>query len=65
MVMVQHGKYFTVYTKITNVFVTSGQVIKRKDPIGVAYTNSDGTTEMQFQIWHESTKLNPEVWISK
>ena len=65
MVMVQHGEYFTVYTKIANVFVTSGQIIKRKDAIGVAVTNSDNVTEMQFQIWKNAEKLDPELWIAK
>ena len=65
MVMVQHGEYFTVYTKIMNVFVTSGQLIKRKEPIGVAITNSEGVTEMQFQVWKNAEKLDPQLWIAK
>ncbi len=64
MVMVQHGDYFTVYTKIINVAVKTGQMITRKDPVGIAYTNGDGVAEMQFQVWKNAVKLDPEKWLS-
>ncbi|GAA4431929.1 peptidoglycan DD-metalloendopeptidase family protein [Pontibacter saemangeumensis] len=64
IVMVQHGEYFTVYAKLKSVTVKAGQTIKMKDPIGTVYTDSDGTTELQFQVWKNQQNLNPAGWIA-
>jgi murein hydrolase activator len=63
IVMIQHGEYFTVYAKLKSVSVTEGQKVDAKDVIGTVYTNSEGTSELQFQIWKNSTNLNPEGWL--
>ncbi|WP_266203110.1 murein hydrolase activator EnvC family protein [Pontibacter kalidii] len=65
IVMVQHGEYFTVYAKLKTVTVKPGQDVKLKDTIGTVYTDSDGTTELQFQVWKNSSNMNPESWIAK
>ena len=65
MIMIQHGEFFTVYTKVTNVFVKAGDKIKRKEPLGMTVTNSENVTTMQFQVWKNTTKLNPELWLVK
>lgn len=64
IVMIQHGEYFTVYAKLKTVSVQTGQTVKLKQSIGTVYTNSDGTTELQFQVWKNSSTLNPQSWIS-
>ena len=64
IVMIQHGDYFTVFAKLKTVSVTEGQTVKRKDVIGTIYTSGEGTTELQFQIWKNSTNLNPESWLA-
>jgi septal ring factor EnvC (AmiA/AmiB activator) len=64
IVMIQHGDYFTVFAKLRSVNVSEGQHVKMKDVIGTVYTNSDGTTELQFQIWKNSANLNPESWLA-
>ncbi|MBD1396542.1 peptidoglycan DD-metalloendopeptidase family protein [Pontibacter sp. JH31] len=63
IVMVQHGEYFAVYAKLRTVSVTEGQTVKAKDVIGTVYTDANGTTELQFQIWKNNSNLNPESWI--
>lgn len=63
VVMVQHGEYFTVYAKVENVKVKMGDTISRKDVIGTVHTKSNGVSEVQFQVWKTSSKLNPEKWI--
>jgi len=63
IVMVQHGEYFTVYAKLKSVSVSPGQTVKLKDVIGTVYTGQDGTTELQFQIWKNSSNLNPAIWL--
>ncbi|MCJ8165629.1 peptidoglycan DD-metalloendopeptidase family protein [Pontibacter sp. E15-1] len=64
IVMVQHGEYFTVYAKLKSVSVKTGQTVKMKDTIGTVYTDSDGTTALQFQVWKNQQNLNPEGWIA-
>ncbi|QDA62545.1 peptidase M23 [Hymenobacter jejuensis] len=63
IVMIQHGEYFTVYAKLRSVSVSEGQQVKMRQPIGTVYTSSDGTTELQFQVWRNSANLNPQNWI--
>jgi murein hydrolase activator len=64
-VLIQHGEYFTVYAKLKDVLVKAGQVVKKDDPIGQVYTDQNGISELQFQIWKNSTKLNPQSWLGK
>ncbi|MBB6613082.1 peptidoglycan DD-metalloendopeptidase family protein [Pontibacter sp. Tf4] len=64
IVMIQHGEYFTVYAKLKTVSVETGQTVKLKQPIGTVYTNAEGTTELQFQVWKNNATLNPQTWIS-
>ncbi|GGK75345.1 peptidase [Rufibacter glacialis] len=63
IVMVQHGEYFTVYAKLRTVSVTEGQEIGAKETIGTVYTDAEGTSELQFQIWKNQTNLNPQGWL--
>jgi murein hydrolase activator len=63
IVMVQHGEYFTVYAKLKTVSVSTGQTVNMKDVIGTVYTDADGTTELQFQVWKNSDNMNPESWL--
>ncbi len=64
IVMIQHGDFFTVYAKLKTVSVQTGQTVKLKQQIGTVYTDSDGTTELQFQVWKNNDTLNPQSWIS-
>jgi murein hydrolase activator len=63
IVMVQHGEYFTVYAKLKSIRVTEGQQISARDVIGNVVTNSEGTTELHFEIWRNGNKMNPESWL--
>ena len=64
-VIVQHGEYFTVYSRLKEVKVKQGQALKAEDPIGSVYTDGNGVSALQFQIWHNQEKLNPEAWLRK
>ena len=65
VVLIQHGEYFTVYAKLKEVFVQQGDIINVDQRIGIVNTNKNGTSEVQFQIWKNKQKLNPENWIAK
>ena len=63
IVMIQHGDFFTVYAKLRSVSVQEGQRVRARDVIGTVATDSEGTSEVQFQVWHNSANLNPESWL--
>lgn len=63
IVAVQHGDYFTVYSKLANVNVSTGQKISSGQKIGVVATDNDGTSEINFQVWRNFDKINPESWL--
>lgn len=65
-VMVRHGAYMTVYANLDQVFVKPGQTVDTKQKIGRVYHDADeNKTELQFQVWKNTTKLNPEAWIAR
>lgn len=64
VVAVQHGDYFTIYAKLRSVSVHAGQRVKARESIGTVATDKNGVSEIQFQIWKEFTKLNPESWLT-
>ncbi|AKD57469.1 murein hydrolase activator EnvC family protein [Spirosoma radiotolerans] len=64
VVAIQHGDYFTVYAKLRSVSVRIGQRVKARESIGTVATDKNGVSEIQFQIWKEFTKLNPESWLT-
>ncbi len=64
VVMIKHGDYYTVYAKLKSVQVKSGQTVQAKQTIGIIDTNSEGISELEFQIWKGKDKLNPEPWLA-
>lgn len=65
-VIVSHGEYFTVYSKLETVNVKKGDEIKAKQIIGVVFTdNETRDSEVHFEVWKGSSKLNPTDWIAR
>jgi septal ring factor EnvC (AmiA/AmiB activator) len=63
-VIIRHGEYFSIYSKLKNASVSAGQEVQARQSIGtVATDQSEGVTEMQFQIWKGGTPVNPSSWI--
>ncbi len=63
-VLVNHGEYFTVYSRLSQVYVTRGQQISSKQAIGKVWTDSEGKTMLQFQVWKGQVKQNPALWLA-
>ena len=64
-VIIRHGNYLTVYSNLTEVFVTSGDTVKTGQAIGRIYSDPElgGASVLHFQVWKETTKMNPLSWI--
>lgn len=63
VVAIQHGEYFTVYSKLANVSVSTGQKVKTGQRIGSVASDDDGTSEINFQVWKNTVHQNPESWL--
>mgnify|MGYP001393852851 FL=1 len=65
VIIINHGEYFTLYAKLKNLKVDKGDVVSEGQIIADLATNKDGITQLQFQIWKNNIKLDPENWIMK
>ncbi|MCG3167868.1 MAG: Murein hydrolase activator EnvC [Bacteroidia bacterium] len=63
-VMVRHGDFISVYANLEEVYVKKDDKIKVKQEIGKVHTDeTEGKTELHFEIWKGNAKTNPEEWI--
>lgn len=66
MVIIKHGSYYSVYSKLDDVVVSKGQKIKRGQSIGVVSgKNDDNKYEMHFELWKDKSKLDPQRWFNR
>jgi septal ring factor EnvC (AmiA/AmiB activator) len=65
-IIIRHGEYFSIYSKLKNTSVAAGQEVTVRQSIGQVATDiTEDLTEMQFQIWKGGTPVNPSGWISQ
>jgi septal ring factor EnvC (AmiA/AmiB activator) len=62
-VLVNHGEYFTVYTRLSKVYVGKGQELSSGTKLGQVMTDEEGRTILNFQVWQGQAKQNPASWI--
>jgi septal ring factor EnvC (AmiA/AmiB activator) len=63
-IIVRHGDYFTFYSNIYELFVQQGDRVATGQALGRIFTDSEtGMTEMHFQLWQQTTTLNPAPWL--
>jgi septal ring factor EnvC (AmiA/AmiB activator) len=63
-IIVQHGKYFTMYTYLNNATVNVGQEVKAGTVLGKSGVNLDGEGAISFMIYNEKgVALDPESWL--
>lgn len=63
VIIIQHGEYRTVYANLRKSLVKMGDRVKAKHPIGEVFTDTDGVSEVQFQVWKNFNKLDPLAWL--
>ncbi len=64
-VIIRHGEYYTMYSRLRTISVKSGQQVKTNSAIGTVYTNKDGIAEVHFQTWKGLEVMNPAIWLSQ
>ncbi len=62
-VIIKHGEYLTVYAGLKEVFVRSGQRVTTNQEIGKVFSNNEGVSELRFQIFKNTTALDPQGWL--
>jgi len=66
VIIISHGEYYTVYSKIETPYVKAGDKVKTKQDIGLVYTDTqESKTELHFEIWKGNTNMNPINWLAK
>jgi murein hydrolase activator len=64
-VIIKHGNYYTLYHNLKEVRVSTGIELRTKDVIGSVATDMDkNETILHFQIWKETERNDPELWLS-
>ncbi len=65
-VIVRHGEYLTVYSHLSEVFVSNGQRVDVRQDIGLVATDDrEAKTFVNLQVWHGNDKQNPADWITR
>jgi septal ring factor EnvC (AmiA/AmiB activator) len=63
-VIIRHGEFLTVYSKMEDVSVSKGEKVKAKQQIGTVMAGDEGErSELHFEVWKGGTILNPESWL--
>ena len=65
VVIIQHGKYFSTYSNLSNVSVQRGQNVRTGQVIGKAAANLDGIGAIDFFINDERNNIDPERWLKR
>lgn len=61
VVMVRHGAYISVYCNLKSVSVSKGQQVRTRQTLG----SIGADNVLQFRLYKEKTKLNPESWLAR
>lgn len=62
-VLISHGEYYSVYAGLREVFVRKGERVTTNQEIGEVLSNSQGISELRFQIRKNTTALDPQQWL--
>ena len=65
VVIIRHGSYFTVYINLQEVKVNQGDVVKTKQVIGKVAHDEEKGSVLNFEVFKDTEKLNPELWLAK
>jgi murein hydrolase activator len=63
-VLVNHGEFFTVYSRLSKVLVNRGDKVDTRQALGIIFTDEEGKTALQFQVWQGQKVLDPQLWLT-
>jgi septal ring factor EnvC (AmiA/AmiB activator) len=62
MVIIQHGDYYTVYSKLSSVAVSTDQEVTTGQLLGRLASDKN---ELHVELWKKKSKIDPLKWLSK
>lgn len=63
-VIVIHGEYFTAYSNLKSVSVSTGQKLNTKQMVGTVATDpTNGDSIVQFSLYKGTNPVNPKMWL--
>jgi septal ring factor EnvC (AmiA/AmiB activator) len=66
MVMIRHGKYFSVYSNLSSANVSKGETVRTGQAIGRTAQADDGDGgQLDFMIMQEYKNINPTPWLRR
>ncbi|MDR1985235.1 MAG: peptidoglycan DD-metalloendopeptidase family protein [Prevotellaceae bacterium] len=63
-VFIKHGEYYSLYCRLRNSIVKTGDNVKTGTVIGKIITTTDGS-QLHFELWKNTTNFNPLLWLAK
>ncbi len=64
-VTVRSGSYVVLYGNLTTTNVKNGDTVAFNQSVGILNKSTDDDNRLIFQIWRETTALDPEQWLRK
>jgi septal ring factor EnvC (AmiA/AmiB activator) len=65
-VIINHGRFYTVYQNLVDVRVNKNDKVKTKQVIGKVFTDSESKSSiLHVQIWDLRKVLDPEMWLTR
>lgn len=64
-IIIQHGNYFSVYSRLKSVNVTKGDEVGSAQVLGRVLTDSQNVSELKFRIHDQKGSINPELWLAQ
>lgn len=66
-IIVRHGNYLSVYANLSGIHVKAGDKVKTGQSLGKIFVDDaqNGQTVLHFQLWKDTQRLNPELWLHK
>jgi len=66
MVMIRHGKYFTIYSNLSSANVSKGSTVSTGQVIGRTGGADDGSGgQLDFMLMIENRNVNPSPWLRR
>lgn len=66
MVMIRHGKYFTIYSNLSSANVSKGSTVSTGQAIGKTGEADDGSGgQLDFMLMIENKNVNPSPWLHR
>ena len=62
-ILIQHGEYYTAYSKLKAVTVKKDQEIQIGQRLGQVLTNSKNVSVMKLHVISPKGRVNPESWL--